>query len=297
MPTPASFVDLHCHSTASDGTMRPAEVARLAKASGLSAFALTDHDTTAGLAEARDEAVALDIDFLNGIEISCAFPRPGTMHILGYGIDPESPTLKSTLEELIRARNERNERIVVALQAKGIKITMEQVRAVATRGDPRNENVTVGRPHIAKVLQMLGVVKNNAQAFRDYLGGSGLVYADKERLSSQQAIDLIHSAGGLACLAHAFQLRKDNWAQLRNEIKRLRDQGLDALEVVHTDHRESLVAELRDIAKHTGLLCTGGSDFHGSNKKHIQLGYAQNGRRVPREWFDRLVGKLKEPVD
>lgn len=287
-----AYVDLHSHSTASDGTDRPGDVVRLAKASGLSAVALTDHDTTGGLAEAADTAREVGIDFLPGIEISCSYPRPGTMHILGYGIDPASPRLAQTLAELIRARNERNDRIIAALNAKGIPITLDQVRAVATRGDPRNENVTVGRPHIAKVLQMLGVVSNNAQAFRDYLGGNGLVYADKERLTNREAIALIHSAGGIACLAHAYQLQKDNWAQLRNEIKHLKSIGLDALEVVHSDHRESLVAELTDIAKKLDLLCTGGSDYHGSNKKHIKLGVVRNGRRVPRAWYDRIVDRL-----
>jgi 3',5'-nucleoside bisphosphate phosphatase len=287
-----SFIDLHSHSTASDGTDRPGEVVRQAKQAGLSALSLTDHDTVGGIAEAQHSAREVGIDFLPGIEISCSYPRPGTMHILGYGIDPASPALTTTLSELIRARNERNDRIIAALNAKGIPITLEQVRAVATRGDPRNENVTVGRPHIAKVLQMLGVVSNNAQAFRDYLGGNGLVYADKERLTNREAIDLIHSAGGVACLAHAFQLQKDNWAQLRNEIKHLKSLGLDAIEVIHSDHREALVAELSDIAKKLDLLCTGGSDYHGSNKKHIKLGTVRNGRRVPRSWYERLVARL-----
>lgn len=287
-----AFVDLHSHSTASDGTDRPGDVVRLAKASGLSAVALTDHDTVGGIAEASQVAREVGIDFLPGIEISCSYPRPGTMHILGYGIDPESPKLTTVLAELIRARNERNDRIIAALNAKGIPITLEQVRAIATRGDPRNENVTVGRPHIAKVLQMLGVVSNNAQAFRDYLGGNGLVYADKERLTNREAIDLIHSAGGIACLAHAYQLQKENWAQLRNEIKQLKSLGLDAIEVIHSDHREALVAELTDIARRCDLLCTGGSDYHGSNKKHIRLGVVRNGRRVPRGWYERIVDRL-----
>lgn len=282
--TESSFVDLHTHSTASDGTLPPREVVRAAHQAGLTALALTDHDTIAGIADAADEARLLGLDFLNGIEISCEYPRPGTLHMLGYGVRPDDPTLAHMTANLIAGRNERNVKIVALLREQGIPITIEMVEAVAG-GD------VIGRPHFARVLIDLGVVSTNAQAFAHYLGSGGSAYVDKERLSAKRAIEMIHAAGGLACLAHPTQLRKENSAQVRHEIKRLADFGLDAVEVIHSDHRDSVVAELTEIADDYGLLKTGGSDFHGGNKPHIRIGTAHD-RRVPRAFYDDLVARL-----
>jgi predicted metal-dependent phosphoesterase TrpH len=140
-----SFVDLHCHSTASDGTLAPADVVRLAKESELSAMSLTDHDTIAGIAQARDEAAKLGIDFLPGIEISCMYPRPGTMHLLGYGIDPASADLRAMTERLVHARDVRNAKIIEQLNVLGVSITLDEVNAAAG-------GEVIGRPHIADVL-------------------------------------------------------------------------------------------------------------------------------------------------
>jgi predicted metal-dependent phosphoesterase TrpH len=280
-----SFVDLHTHSTASDGTIEPDAVVRLALEAGLTAVALTDHDTIAGIEPAQAEAKRLGIDFIAGIEISCEYPRPGTMHLLGYGIDPTSQSFRRTLADLVEARDERNARIVKILQSQGIPIKLERVTEIAGGG-------VVGRPHIARALVELNVVKRPMQAFKKYLGPEGIAYVDKERLDAKQAIELIHSAGGIVSLAHPTQLRKQNRAQLRNEIKNLADIGLDAVEVIHSDHRESTVQELSEWAEKYGLLTTGGSDFHGSAKPHISIGWA-NRRRVPREWFDAMVERLR----
>ena len=171
------FVDLHCHSTASDGTLSPREVVRLAKESNLSALALTDHDTIAGIADASDEAKKLGIDFLPGIEISCEYPNPGTMHLLGYGIDPKSKTLHEMTEKLVTGRDERNVKIVDALQKQNVAITLAEVEAVAG-GD------VVGRPHIAQILVKKGYVSSIKHAFDKYLGQTGSAYFDKERLSA-----------------------------------------------------------------------------------------------------------------
>ena len=280
-----NYVDLHCHSTASDGTTPPRELIRLAKQVELSAIALTDHDTIAGIAEAADEARLLGIEFLPGIEISCEYPRPGTLHMLGYGVDPANGTLASMTTNLIAGRNERNEKMVALLRQQGVPITIELVRAAA-KGD------VIGRPHFARAMVSLGVVETYAQAFSVYLGSGGSAYVDKEQLGPRRAIEMIHAAGGLACVAHPTQLRKENSAQLRQEIKTLADYGLDALEVIHSDHRGSVVAELSEIADDLGLLKTGGSDFHGGAKPHIKLGRAHDGRRVPREFYDALLSRL-----
>lgn len=277
------FVDLHTHSNASDGTDSPAEVVRAAHAAGLSALALTDHDTVAGVVEARAEANRLGIEFLAGIEISCSYPRPGTMHLLGYGIDPDSTILQNKLNELVHARDTRNEKIVEILRGKGVPISMERVREIAAGG-------VVGRPHIAQAVIEAGFAKDTAQAFSRFLGNTGVAYVDKERLSPRQAIELIHAAGGIVSLAHPVQLRKQNRAQLREEIKRLADFGLDAVEVIHSDHSESVVDLLEDWCGRFNLLRSGGSDYHGTNKPHIRIGFAQR-RRVPREFFDAILAK------
>lgn len=281
----SQFVDLHLHSTASDGTLSPESLVREVVRAGLSAMALTDHDTVAGCEAAAAAAAAEGVDFLPGIEISCEFPRPGTLHLLGYGVDPQSPALHRLTRRLIEGRERRNRRLLELLNDAGIDVTHDELLAESGGG-------TVGRPHLAALLVKKGVVSTVQEAFNRYLGQGGRFYVDKETTSARQAIDLIHEAGGLAVLAHPAQLRRENHAQLMTVIKSLTDMGLDGLEVIHSDHRESLIDHLSDVARRLGLLITGGSDFHGSSKPHIRVGYAGR-RRIPRELFDRLLDRLK----
>jgi predicted metal-dependent phosphoesterase TrpH len=284
-PSRNASVDLHCHSTASDGTLSPAEVVRLAKASGLSGLSLTDHDTDAGVGEAASAAGSVGIDFLPGIEISCEYPRPGTMHLLGYGINPDSPVLRDLSRRLIDARDHRNPKIIARLNELGVSITMDEVGAEA------GGNV-VGRPHIAAVLVRKGYVNSIKHAFDKYLGTTGLAYFDKERLSPRQAIELVRLSGGLPVLAHPVQLRTTNDAELDRVVKDLVDLGLIGLEVIHSDHDGSAVERYGRLADKYNLFKTGGSDFHGANKKDISLGNA-NGRRIPRAWFDALRERVQ----
>ncbi len=287
----SAWIDLHCHSTASDGTFAPADVARLARQSNLSAFALTDHDTIGGVAEAGAEAARLGIDFLPGIEISSEFPHPGTMHILGYGIDPQSATRRDLTRRLLEGRDNRNPQIIAKLQNLGVSITMEEVEQEARKGKP-DKPLIIGRPHIAAILMRKGYVSSIKQAFDKYLAPGGLAYFDKERLTARQALEMIHESGGLPVLAHPIQLRTENDAQLERIIKDLLDLGLAGMEVIHSDHNAALIEKYSAIADRFGLLKTGGSDFHGSNKKDINLGIA-NGRRIPREFFDQLADRCK----
>jgi predicted metal-dependent phosphoesterase TrpH len=283
-----TFVDLHTHSTASDGTLAPSQVVREAKLAGLSAMALTDHDTVAGIEEAAAEARGVGIEFLPGIEISCQYPRPGTMHLLGYGIDPGSRVLHETLRRLVEARDERNQRVIEALQQQGVAITPEEVRAASGGG-------VIGRPHIAQVLVNKGYVSSVRDAFKQYLGQGGSAYFDKEMFTPRRAIELVRKAGGIPVLAHPVQLKKENFAQLTSAIKDLADMGLGGVEVIHSDHRESLIHELAELAERFGLLQTGGSDFHGANKPHIKLGFAGT-RRIPRECYAHLIERLHARV-
>ncbi len=298
----SSFVDLHCHSTASDGTLPPREVVRLAKERGLSALALTDHDTIGGIAEAATEAAVQGIDFLPGIEISCDYP-PGTMHILGYGIDPKSPVLTDMTERLIEGRDNRNPKIIEKLQELGVAITMEEVEQQAAGGPSASAGgklpaeagrppSVIGRPHIAAILVRKGYVSSIKQAFNEYLAPGGKAYFDKERLTSKQALSMILESGGLPVLAHPTQLRCENDAQLETVVKNLVDQRLAGIEVIHSDHDAAWVEKCTRLAEKHGLLKTGGSDFHGKNKKDIDLGVA-GGRHIPRAFYDALVARLQ----
>jgi 3',5'-nucleoside bisphosphate phosphatase len=276
------------HSTASDGTLSPGDLIRLAARSGLKTVALTDHDTVAGLAEARKASGDVGVELINGIEISCEFPRPGVMHLLGYGLRDDHQPLLDRLAQVVRARDHRNDIIISKLQAHGIAITDDMVDRAAT-GD------VVGRPHIARVLVELGAATDIADAFKRFIGSDGIAYAPKETLTAKQAIDLIHDAGGVVSLAHPGQLRKRNEFELRGELRRLSRIGLDAIEVIHSEHKPAFVDLLTSLADRFRLLRTGGSDFHGSNKPHIRLN--RNPRlAVPPQWADRLKSRIGTPA-
>ncbi|HEY7116046.1 MAG TPA: PHP domain-containing protein [Tepidisphaeraceae bacterium] len=281
------FVDLHSHSTASDGTFAPAEVVRLAKEAGLAGLALTDHDTVAGLSEAAAVARDAGLEFLTGIEISAVSPVPeGTLHILGYGIDPENAVLRQMTRDLLEARDNRNPRIIERLRDLGIDISWDEAVAQARGG-------VLGRPHIAALLVKKGVVKSIKEAFDEYLGQGGKAYFDKERLAPRDAIDRIRRAGGIPVLAHPVQLRTTNDAHLERVLKDLIDMGLAGIEVIHSDHGADEMEKYARLADRYNLLKTGGSDFHGTNKKDIRIG-AANGRRVPKEWMDELMRRSRD---
>jgi predicted metal-dependent phosphoesterase TrpH len=281
-----AHVDLHCHSTASDGTLPPAEVVRLARDSGLAGLALTDHDTVGGVAEAAAEAEKLGLAFLPGIEISCEYPHPGTMHILGYGVDPQNPALRDLTAALLAGRDDRNPKIIKRLKELGVAITMQEVEAEAG-------GTVIGRPHIAAILLRKGYVSSIKAAFNEYLAPGGKAYFDKERLSMPEAMRRIQQSGGMPVLAHPVQLRTNNDAELERVIKDLVDLGLVGLEVIHSDHDAALVEKYMKLADRYRLLKTGGSDFHGTNKKDIRLGVA-NGRQVPLAYMEALVERHRE---
>jgi hypothetical protein len=279
----SACIDLHCHSTASDGTLGPAELVRLARESALSALSLTDHDTVAGIDEAASQARLLGIDFISGIEISAEYPHPGTMHILGYGVDPKNESLKNLTATLIAGRDNRNPKIVAKLNEMGVSVSMDEWEAEAG-------GAVVGRPHLAAILVRKGYVSSIKQAFDKYIGQGAPAYFDKERLSPRQAIERIHLSGGLPVLAHPTQLRATNDAELDRIVKDLLDLGLTGIEVIHSDYTNNDIEKMTRLADRYNLLKTGGSDFHGNNKQDIQLGWA-NRRRIPREFFDELVAR------
>lgn len=211
------------------------------------------------------------------------------MHLLGYGIDPASADLRAIISQLLEGRDDRNPRIIAKLQSLNVAISMEEVEAQARIGtsDQTGGHKPIGRPHIAAVLLKKGYVSSIKQAFDKYLAPGGLAYVDKERVSRQQIIDAIHRSGGVCVLAHPFQLHTADEVQLEKVIKEMVDLGLDGIEVLHSDHDQSWIDQCTRLADKFGLLKTGGSDFHGSNKKEIALGLA-GGRTIPRQWFDAL---------
>lgn len=281
----SQWIDLHCHSTASDGTLSPADVVKLARDSNLSALSLTDHDTVAGIGAAATAAGALGLDFISGIEISAEYPHPGTMHILGYGVDPNSESLKNLTATLIAGRDNRNPKIVAKLNEMGVRVSMKEWQDEARGG-------VVGRPHLATILVRKGYVSSIKQAFDKYIGQGAPAYFDKERLTPRQAIERIRLSGGLPVLAHPTQLRTTNDSELDRVIKDLGDLGLAGIEVIHSDFNNDDLEKMTRFADRYNLLKTGGSDFHGHNKQDIQIGWA-SGRRVPREFFDALVARCR----
>jgi predicted metal-dependent phosphoesterase TrpH len=287
-----NFVDLHTHSNASDGRKSPAEVIALADRIGLAAVALTDHDTTAGLGEARDAAEGFpDLHFVPGVEMSARFCS-GTLHILGLGIDPDAPDLSALTASLIEARNDRNPQMIKRLQELGMDIEMSDVLAVMSDSPESIGDRVVSRTHMAEALRRKGYVRSTGEAFKRYLADGGPAFVDKERLTPRDVIEPIHSAGGVAILAHPVHMEYGNSAQLTIKIRQLVDAGLDGLEVVHPDHPPFETRTYLQLARRLGLAVTGGSDYHGHAKPHVRLGRP----RVPMALLgDMLQRRLEIP--
>ncbi|MBP1930618.1 PHP domain-containing protein [Ammoniphilus resinae] len=245
------LVDLHSHTTASDGTYTPSESVQRAKSKGLRAFAITDHDTVAGIQEAVEMGKKCGIEIVPGIEISTV-DAGQDIHVLGYYMDYMQPQFLQQLESLRNVRNVRNEMLIHNLQQLKIPITMEEV---VKRKKMKEGNI--GRPHIAEVLMEKGVVQSVQEAFELYLGKNGKAYANPPRITPEEAIDLIKEAQGVAVLAHPGLYAN------RELVIRLIHYGLDGIEVFHPDHSAEEAAYFAELATENGLIGTAGSDFHG----------------------------------
>jgi len=278
-------IDLHTHSTASDGTLSPSELVYLAKKTGLEALALTDHDTLKGLKSAWQTASEERLPFLCGVEISIKYERKGHFHLLGYFLTPEVPEIENTLQKLHEARERRNEKIVEKLQEMGIDITMEELREIA-KGE-------IGRPHIANLLVKKGVVKDFNQAFEKYLKKGAPAYVPKALLSPEEGIKIILKAKGIPVLAHPVTLQQTE-EELENYLKELKELGLAGIEAYYTEHTKGFTNFLLSLAKQLDLLVTGGSDFHGENKPDIKLGRGFGDLDVPFECFENLKNSLEK---
>jgi predicted metal-dependent phosphoesterase TrpH len=266
-------VDLHTHSTASDGIYSPTELLQRAKGVGLHVLALTDHDSTNGLEEAAAAARSLDIDFIPGIELNTDVGG-GEVHVLGYFLEYMRPKFQAILKVLRDARVQRGQRMVELLNEEGVHISWERVREIAQGA--------VGRPHVAKALLEAGYVKSIPEAFDKYIGKGCPAYVPRYKLSPEDAVRLIASANGLPVIAHPVEL--PGLEELRNWLPGLVKAGLVGLETYYGPYTEQEEQELRALAHEYDLIPTGGTDFHGPGIHPTPLG----GRYVPYEAVERL---------
>ena len=264
-----NYLDLHLHSTFSDGTHTPQELIKMAEKLGLKCISITDHDTVSHISPALAASKNSTVEVIPGVEVSADF-SPGTMHILGYGVDYTNNILQNMLLAYRAGREIRNPQIIKKLQENGCKITYEEIRSVAN-------GETIGRPHIARVMVEKGFVSNIYEAFDLYLKKGALAYVDRVRFSSYEIINAIHNANGLAFIAHPKQLLCNNTTELYEIVTRLVAEGIDGIEVFHSSHKKKDIKIYQKIAENHNLLISGGSDFHGGNKTFPVFGSVGEG--------------------
>ncbi len=271
------IIDLHTHTTASDGSLTPTELVAAAQRAGLKAVAITDHDTVDGVAEALAAGAALGQAVAPGVEISLqGYPAqglPGSMHLLGLFLDHADPDLGAGLARLQRARAERNPQIVAKFNQLGIPLTLEEVAAFAG-------GELIGRPHFAQALIARKVVANRGEAFARYLAVGKPAYVAKWRFPPAEGISLLKRAGAVTVLAHPG-LFKMGLAGLEALLRRLMADGLDGVEAYYSEHDPAYTRAVLGLAARLGLVVSGGSDFHGGQKPDIALGLGRGDLRVP----------------
>lgn len=258
-------LDLHTHSTCSDGTTSPQDMLNCAHEKGCEYISITDHDNFEHLAQLQD--IPNNIKYITGVEISAEHKK--TLHILGYNFDPEHTELKNTLLSLVEARRTRNEAMLKKMAEQGFYITMDELVTESKGG-------IVGRPHFANLMVAKGYVGHYQEAFDKYLAKGLPLYMDKFRLAPKLAIELILAAGGIPVLAHPYQTALPS-SELEELIKELKSYGLMGIEAYYSQHSKEQIKEYLDYAKKYDLLITAGSDFHGTMKPEIELGI-----KVPR---------------
>ncbi len=276
-----SRIDLHLHTTHSDGSLSPGEVLHLAHKAGVTALAVTDHDIVSGIPEAIETGAELGIEVIPGVEISSRVGN-SELHILGYFLQWQDPELNQRLATLRASRHRRNPQIIERLRALGLDVTYEEVRALAGTD-------SVGRPHIARILMNKKYVTSAKDAFDRYLADGRPAYVARELPKPEEAIAWIKATGGVAVLAHP------TWAKVSGEglnalLTTLKAEGLGGIEVHYSTHTKRQTREYLDLAKRLNLLITGGSDFHGITKPDIEVGTGRGGLKVS----EKLLEPLKQ---
>lgn len=273
-------IDLHVHTTASDGDMTPRECVAAAARVGLAAIAITDHDTMAGNDEAAAAGQRLGVEVVPGVEISCSHDRV-TVHLLGYYPEPENPRLASVLAELRSRREERNPRIVARLAELGCAVDYREVVAVAGGG-------VVGRPHIAAVMVRRGYVRSLDEAFDRYLARGAAAYVERVKPTVSGALAALRAARAIPVLAHPGILGAGDFGDVERLVRELAAMGLRGLEAYYNAHDAALTSKLLALAAREGLVVAGGTDFHGSRKPDIALGRGLGNMAVPYEILEGL---------
>ena len=273
-------VDLHTHSTASDGSDSPTELIQLALETGLSAIALTDHDTQEGLAEARAAASSTDLELIPGTELSLNFDGGG-MHLVVLWLEPGPGPLQDRLKGLQDGRGSRNARIVEVLESLGMPLTIEEIEEEAGGG-------SVGRPHIAAVMVRRGYVPDIKTAFDLWLANDRPAYVGRPRLNPEEAIGLARESGAVPVLAHPHTLGIHRAQAMANVLTRLRDAGLVGLEATYSAYRLHERYGYADLARRFGLVPSGGSDYHGTYKEGLRLGVGHGDLHISESTLEDL---------
>lgn len=259
-------VDLHTHSNCSDGSMSPSELVIHAAKNGVAAIALTDHDTVNGVAQAVAQGRISGVEVVPGIEFSA---RAQTLtHILGYYIDIDNCTIRSILDEVVEMRRERNVMTAKLLQGLGFDVTVEEASQLAVGG-------IIGRAHYAKLLMDKGYTSSVKESFNKYLAAGKPAYFSNQKLEAKRIIEAIHSAGGVAFLAHPHQMKMGDG--LEAYVKELVSYGLDGIEGYYSEYDEKMQNDYQSLAGRYGLMLSGGTDFHGLMKPHISIGTGIDG--------------------
>ncbi|MEZ5175250.1 MAG: PHP domain-containing protein [Acidimicrobiia bacterium] len=281
----SGLIDLHLHSTRSDGTDSPEQLVELAASCGASAIALVDHDVLDGLGEARSAANRLGIDFIPGTELSVE--HNGTkMHMLVYFVDDEPGPLQSKLAWLRAGRHERNDEIIARLNGLGYTIGIDDVRRWA-------KGKSIGRPHIADALIETGAFHSRDEVFERVLGDGGLAYVERIRLTATDAIELARRSGGVPVVAHPLTIPLGA-AEYERLFRELADAGLGGIEAHHASHTRDLREHLTELAHSLGLAATGGSDYHGDRARDFRIGVGLGDLKVPHTAIDELGAQRGE---
>lgn len=278
------YIDLHVHTSASDGTMTPREVIKLASEKGLSAISVTDHDTTDGIDEAVSAGIEFNIEVVPGIELSCALDKK-EIHILGYYIDYRNKEFSDRLNELKKVRDNRNDMIAEKFNAMGIPVSMKEMHEMYP-------DAIITRAHFASYIYEKGYAGSIKEVFDRYLNDNGPCFVAREKLNPAETINMIHKTGGLAFLAHPVRYRLGK-SELEKTVKLLAEYGLDGLEAVYSTYTLSDETQIRMLAKENRLIISGGSDFHGSNKPFIELGKVKGHPAIPYDILSNIKANLR----
>ncbi len=276
-----NLIDLHVHSTSSDGTLSPSEIACHAKEIGLTAIALTDHDTISGVKECIQKGNEIGLKVIAGIECAVEF-NGKSLHILGYNVDIESEDFNRKIISVANERKERNIKMLNKLAKLNIHLTLDDL----AEGTPAGTTIT--RAHFANAMLRKGYISSRNEAFSKYIGNDGPAYVPRENFTIEDCINMIHKAGGRAVLAHPL-LYGYSRSETTDLIRILAKSGLDGVETIYTTHTPQDTNHLLQVCETLNLFPTGGSDFHGENKPGTKLGFGHGGLKVPEEFLKAIL--------